>query len=663
MRRPSIGVIGPRDDRGLELLEAWLVEREATVRRIDLRGSSGEGRFAVDRRGIRADGVRLDKLSAIYVGSSELMSPIPDWAQLLQDPQRTAESVGQVIRRHQESRSLRASALELLSDRCPLVNRPSVHRAFRLTPLWLRQFAARGLPVPAFVSGNDLEKIAYFVDEHAEQCRLRRLQDPTWSEVHVDFELLKAHHLDFDRFPVLVRRWMGGGSLHAVVVGRTCAGFVRRAENTWQARRNGPGEAAALANRASAAVGVHFAVVHLEEDERGQAWIVGVDPEPDLAALAGVGELAVVDHLGALLLELASGEINSDAASMERDLRSSRARQPREAGVRRLSRPRRRKTRVGLVGEIGDAEVIALGRALEDRGAEPVPLEFPLFPDRRALHECAASGRFGAEEFASLDAIFLRRTFRALPLGGDGRPFQSAEAWWHRRVPDGQGPNDEAECFAFKYAVLEILGHRIPVINPPSAQEVHRIKVSQLFSLMRAGLPVPPTVSGNDPEACRRFVEEQGGEHQVVLKPLAGIYKTRLLSEVGLDEALAAGPVLLQRYVRGETIRAYLVAGELHGAGRILRRGSAVDSSVEQIGVEPVELPQHAASAGWTAAERLGLSWTGMDFIRDADTGSYFILELNAAAMFAGFAQQTGCDIPGAIARLLLDVARRDLSA
>ena len=151
--------------------------------------------------------------------------------------------------------------------------------------------------------------------------------------------------------------------------------------------------------------------------------------------------------------------------------------------------------------------------------------------------------------------------------------------------------------------------------------------------------------------------------HEWLRKPLKGArLKRRKRWRVGLEQALASGPVTLQRYLRGDTIRAYIVGGELVGAARILHSGVSVDSSVGQTGVDPVELPPEAVRAGWAAAQHLGLTWTGMDFMREAQTGKYFILECNASAMFAGFSRQTGFDVPGALADLLLDLAGSGLS-
>jgi glutathione synthase/RimK-type ligase-like ATP-grasp enzyme len=287
-----------------------------------------------------------------------------------------------------------------------------------------------------------------------------------------------------------------------------------------------------------------------------------------------------------------------------------------------------------------------------------VALELPLFPEDRAIHDAREGGRCGAVELDGVDALFLRKSTRDPLLGAADLPRDDGLAWGEGYEAYRSRVAAEAECFQFRYGWLESLG--LPVVNPPLAQEIHRTKTAQLFTLMRHGFRVPPTIVGNDPDECREFVDAMGGEDRVVLKPLAGVYKTRLLSEIGLAAALDEGPVMLQRYIAGETIRAYLVDGTLVGAGRIVSRGGAVDSSVDQVGVDPVELPAESVRAGWAAARHLGLFWTGMDLIREATTAEYWILELNASAMFAAFSRQTGFDVPGALAELLIRLAQRE---
>ena len=660
MKPPRIGLVGKCTGAGLRRLSRALKDAGAEVRSFDLWKFPHELILTVEAGGIRVaasgstgEGKHNFKgLSACYVERGEYMSPINDWVPSEQEWPSLQKGLDRAIRSRQEARSVRTSVLRLLSRDCPMVNAPSVHRLCLFQPYLLRLLEARGLSVAPFISGNDLERMAYFVDGLKERCRVRRLTAPVWDEARGDLAYLKRHHADLDHFPLLLRQAMGGARFSALVVGGKCLGTA-----LISARGLRPGPAAlpdgeTLAVRAAEAAGAHFALVHLERDRADKPWIVGLDGAPGVVQLEEDARLPVIETLAGLLLELAGARTGSASSTGPPPGRAPETEPPPGRA------PRTRPPRIGLAGQLGNQEVFALKEALEDRGAEPRLTELPLFPDRRALHESMEGGRIGNTDLADLDALFLRTTGVNSPLPGENEGRPTAEQWRALYPRFARFPGEQGECFIFKYALLEILGRKIPVINPPLGQEVHRNKIAQLFSLRAAGLPVPPTIAGNDLERCAAFVKAQGGEDRVVLKPLAGIYKTCLLSEVGLEKALEQGPVILQRYIRGDTIRAYIVGGKLAGAGRILYSGESVDSSVGQSGVEAVSLPPEVVRAGWAAANHLGLSWSGMDFMRAAEGGAHYILECNAAAMFAGFSRMTGFDVPGALAELLIGLAR-----
>ena len=658
---PTIGLIGPLTDPSLQRVSTALGERGARVETLDLRSFPEDLLLAVDEEGLRANGLAIDRLDALFVRQGEYMSPVPEW---VPEPEAWAglrQSFHQALRARQEARSVRASVLMLLSERRPVVNPASVHRARRLLPSLLRGFEEAGLPVAPFVSGNDLEELAYFVDAAGQRCRARRLMQDPWEEQTADFSYLKEHHLDLDRHPLLLRRWMGGSPRLALVIGGTCCTVASRTEQGWQPVTPLGAEARAAACSAAKVAGAAVAGVQLELDGDGRPWLLGLDPEPDLAAIEEATGQDLAAPVAELLLELAG-------RGRERQQQPRPTARPVEGSLRVAgqahsppSRPRRSQVQglaaIGLAGRQGDLEVAALAQALRERGAHPVLLELPLFPLRRAIHESSGRGRMGQEELAGLDALFLRITGYSSPLPPEDGPLPGPEAWQAIYPRFRVLPADQGECFQFKYALMETLSRRIPVINPPAAQEVHRTKVWQIASLHAAGLPVPPTFAGNDPDAARSFVASQGGPDLVVVKPLAGVYKTCLLSDLGIEQALAWGPIILQRYIKGETIRTYIVGGELVGAARILHSDASVDSSIEQSGVERVELPEEVWKAGWAAAQHLGLSWTGMDFQRDEQSGEHWILECNASAMFATFSRLTGCDVPGALADLLCGLA------
>lgn len=674
MTSPCILLLGCGEDETLRRLEGRLAARGAEALRLDLRQFPERLRLTLDSQGLVAGGRELDCAAACYVARGEVMSPVPcwvpdetEWLALHGDGRFAA-----AVRARQEARSLRASLLRLLAERLPVVDPPEVHRACWLLPGLLRSWEEQGLPVSPFVAGNDLELVAHFVASAGERCRVRRLGQEPGQEELCDFGWLRRHHLDFDRHPLLVRRAVGTEEPSlAVVLDGHCLAALGRASGDdpprWQVRALPPA-AAQAACAAARQAGATVAGVWLELDETGAPWLLGLDPTPDLAALEDASGRPLVDALAGLLLAVARNAPAAASAPGPRATdsggrRATAGRQPvndeqrAAAGDPPLPGPRAERPRIGLAGRVADAELTVLARALLARGAEPVPVELPLFPEQRAIHEAAERARIATAELRSLDAVFLRHTGYRSPLPGEGEP-QPDRARWAELLPAYRRfPGDEGESFAFKYALLEILGRRIPVVNPPAAQEVHRTKVWQILHLASAGLPVPPTLAGNDATAAAAFVAAQGGPARVVVKPLAGIYKTCLLAELGLERALSAGPVLLQRYVAGDTVRAYLIGGTLAGAAVILHESGSVDSSVEQQGARPTELPPAALEAGLRAAALLGLAWTGMDFIRDAATGEHFILECNAAAMFAGFSRMTGFDVPAALAGLLLRLA------
>jgi glutathione synthase/RimK-type ligase-like ATP-grasp enzyme len=608
-----------------------------------------------------------EELGALYVARGEYMSPVTDWRPTREEWALLQGRLELAVRPRQEARSLRASICRLWSDTLPVVNPARSHRACLLVPSLLRSLAEANLPVVTFVSGNDLEQIAGFVDGHRGACRARRLGQPSYREWAVDLDYLRDHAPDFDEFPLMVRQVTGSIEHHVLVIGGNAVGAVAwdRATERWHQLALPPA-AADLGARAAELAGLHLGLVHLEQREGDEWHVVGLEAEPDLERLEDQGGIQATEKLAELLITLAQKpwpEVGRPAAAnghrgsgqLPSPVPAAYASFSPRAPARRRSGPNPSSLRIGITGQSSNAEVALVAQALEARGAVPVLLELPLFPEFRALGEHAEGGRIALDHFADLAAVFLRTTGFTSPVEWAETP--GPPGWAERRPIFLEMAENQAECFLFQYAVLETLGRRIPVINPPWAQEVHRTKVHQLFSLMRAGFPVPATLAGNQPEACAQFVAAQGGEGAVVVKPLAGIYKTTRLSEAGgLAACLERGPVILQRYLAGDTLRAYLVGEKLVGAGRIVHAGAAVDASVEQRGVVPVALPDPVIRLGAAAAKHLGLAWTGMDFLREQGTGEYFILECNAAAMFAGFSQMTGIDVAGALADYLLEL-------
>jgi glutathione synthase/RimK-type ligase-like ATP-grasp enzyme len=312
----------------------------------------------------------------------------------------------------------------------------------------------------------------------------------------------------------------------------------------------------------------------------------------------------------------------------------------------------RRGVVAAIVGPRSDDEVLALGRALRARHARVRVIDTTGLPGAHGLEIRDLTVVYDGRELSGIDVVYIRRlrflvddTF-LVAEAGSGRLEAALERW----IAERQG---ERELGGLIWAALALLD--APLVNSLEGQLVHSRKAAQLRSLIEAGVPVPPFVATNDLEVASRFVEAHGADG-VVVKPVRGILKTRLLAP-GERLPLERRPVLLQRYVRGSTLRVYVVGGEVIAAG-VMRNAGAVDSSVEPRGVELADLDEQERRIARLAAKVADLPFTGLDIQRPADGSPSMVLECNAAPMFANFARRTGADVPGALAAYLIGRAR-----
>lgn len=310
--------------------------------------------------------------------------------------------------------------------------------------------------------------------------------------------------------------------------------------------------------------------------------------------------------------------------------------------------------RLGILGPRADDEVLALSAALRARGARPWVVDLTGLPAVHALELRGDAPWFDGRPLGEAAAFYLRRLREALPAprpAPEADPQQRLERcrWWLARR------EQERELAGLVESVLELLP--TPVVNPFAAQGVHRERVHHLRRLVAAGLPVPPFVATNDPAAVAAFLERHAPE-RVLEKPLGGFRKTaRLRPDPPYVARLTRRPVLLQRYVPGTTLRAYVV-GDRVAAAAELRNAGHVDSSVDPLPARRTTLDEAEAAVAVRAARAVGLAFAGVDLQRAADGAGTFVLEANAAPMFANFDRRTGADVAGPLADLLLERAR-----
>jgi glutathione synthase/RimK-type ligase-like ATP-grasp enzyme len=112
---------------------------------------------------------------------------------------------------------------------------------------------------------------------------------------------------------------------------------------------------------------------------------------------------------------------------------------------------------------------------------------------------------------------------------------------------------------------------------------------------------------------------------------------------------------MVQERIQGDNVRAFVIGKTCVTAAEIVpKEGAEVDSRRGLSRLTRVELPASAAENAVAAAARWGMTFGAVDFMRDAATGAYYVLECNSAPFFVNFEATSGVDISGMLATHLL---------
>ncbi len=303
--------------------------------------------------------------------------------------------------------------------------------------------------------------------------------------------------------------------------------------------------------------------------------------------------------------------------------------------------------RIGLIGPPDRTELIRLAICLEERGADPVfldPREDPAIT-------------LGAEHVAACgeDLSDMRGCYVAdLALR---RPYILDDAG----VPEPEASLVHLDAsrrhLALWNAVLERLDRQGPVVNPPRTHDLHGLKPWEMAVYARRSLRHPATLSTCDPAALAELPASTGGAW--IRKGLVGGYGytesfTPPADREAAEAALSDGPVSVQERVSGDNVRAYVLDGRVIGAAVIVpARADDTDSRRDTQQVRRCDLPSAAAQTAVAAVSCWGMVFAAVDFMIDAASGDYLVLECNSAPFFVTFEQQTGLPITRELAGYL----------
>jgi glutathione synthase/RimK-type ligase-like ATP-grasp enzyme len=212
--------------------------------------------------------------------------------------------------------------------------------------------------------------------------------------------------------------------------------------------------------------------------------------------------------------------------------------------------------------------------------------------------------------------------------------------------------------FAAWNSLLARLAMRCPVVNPPETHDVHSLKPWEVAAYVQRGLPVPVTLSTSDAQALTVLPENPSGEW--IRKGMVGgyDYTEAFTPPQTLDDSqrvLDGGPLMVQERINGDNLRAFVLDGEVIGAAEVVTQaGEETDSRRGEIRVRRTELPEVAARDAVAAVRHWGMTFAAVDFMVDARSGRYMILECNSAPFFVNFERMTGLPITGRLADFLV---------
>ncbi len=217
-------------------------------------------------------------------------------------------------------------------------------------------------------------------------------------------------------------------------------------------------------------------------------------------------------------------------------------------------------------------------------------------------------------------------------------------------------------------AILESLtAQGVASANSPTAIRLGRDHWATICTLAEAGLPVPETVAGADPEVLAAVAVERLGLPVVVKQRRSrmglGVIRctTRDHLEAVLDSLWRLGDeIVVQRWIEcgGQSLRLLVVDGQVVAAARLQAAPDDWRSNAARGGGATVHRPtDDEAMIAKAAAAAVRLGHCGVDLV-STERGPV-VLEVNPTPGFLRLENATGADVAGALVRSTVRLARQ----
>lgn len=297
-------------------------------------------------------------------------------------------------------------------------------------------------------------------------------------------------------------------------------------------------------------------------------------------------------------------------------------------------------------------------RKLALRSKETFRFDIDTFPSRSSMYgsfEGKSVMMVGHHNILDMSCFLLRRF-------GYFVPRHAKPAWkdWVQRYREyDEILTTELESNTFRISFLRALARMKPVVNGIDCIGLHWFKPWMFFLLKDAGVDVPEFVFGNSYSLLTDFIRKEGGT--AVYKPLCGGREAR---PVTIDyvrrnkRALGFEPIILQRLIRGESIRSFVLDDEVIGSIEMKHQNRYLDFRIAPTGITVRKLPQEAEKMCVKASMSLGMKFCGVDLVHDAQEDRFFVLECNDPTGFAAFEKNSSLPISDRLADFLISLGR-----
>lgn len=226
------------------------------------------------------------------------------------------------------------------------------------------------------------------------------------------------------------------------------------------------------------------------------------------------------------------------------------------------------------------------------------------------------------------------------------------------------------EQITLRLGILHALRENgVRVWNDARAIERCVDKSTATFLFQKAGLPVPPTRTGEDVETARRFLAAEGAP--IVLKPLFGSQGngvTLATSATEIPEPATLGNVYYcQRYLRTPIATEFVDWRLLVSRNRLLaamsRIGRTWITNIHQgAAAAALQCPPEMTELALAATSAVGADYAGVDLIRDTE-GRLLVLEINSNPAWKGLQSVTSGNIAWMLAHDFLAAVTEAASA